>query len=91
MIDLRHILLGRKCIREERVVGDYVKNSMGHRLYNVTAYDLFLSDTFSLQENIYYLDICHPPLYQVVLFQVVYYNIIKHNETLDFILYMHAI
>ena len=28
-----------------------VKNSMWHRLYNVTAYDLFLSDTFSLLED----------------------------------------
>ena len=47
-----YILFERNCIRKEQSVGGNVENSMWHRLYNNKAYASFLSDTFSLQEDI---------------------------------------
>ena len=46
-----HILLERKCIREEQVVGGHVIKHMPHSMFNVTAYESFLSDTFSLLKD----------------------------------------
>ena len=50
--DIRYISLERKCTREEPSVGGKVKNKMGHRLHNVTAYAWVFSGSFSLQEDI---------------------------------------
>ena len=53
LIMVLNILLERKCIREEQVVGGNVKKPVPHTctMFNVTAYDSFLSDTFSLLED----------------------------------------
>ena len=52
IISNHHILLERKCIREDESVGGNVKNSIWHMLYNVTAYACVFSGTLSLQEDI---------------------------------------
>jgi len=46
-----HILLQRKCIREEPIVGGYVKKRTLHWYYNVTA-SISSSRTHSFQEEI---------------------------------------
>ena len=46
-----HILLERKCVRENASVGSKNKEFMSHTIFNVTAYACVLSNTFSLQED----------------------------------------
>ena len=46
-----YILLERKCIREEHVVGGNHIKHIQHAMFNDTAYESFLSDTFSLLEQ----------------------------------------
>ena len=44
-----YILLEKKCDQEDQSVGGNVKDRIGHRLHNITAYAWVLSGSFSLQ------------------------------------------
>ena len=48
-----HILLERKCVKEDTSVGGNIENSLSHKVYNIIVYACFISDTFSLQEDIF--------------------------------------
>ena len=47
--------LGEKCVREITSVGANDENSLGNKLYHVTAYACGLSDKFSFQEDMPWL------------------------------------
>ena len=46
------MLLKRKCVREKPILGGNVKYARWHRIYNITTYDSFLSDSYSVKEDI---------------------------------------
>ena len=50
--ELRHILLERKCVRDEPIVISNVEVPLPDTIFHIAAYDCNLLDTFSLQGNI---------------------------------------
>ena len=51
-----YISLERKCVQEDPSVGDNIMNPMRYPIFNITACVWVLSDTFSLQWDIFVQD-----------------------------------